>query len=68
MDNESKAKVTAQDHNNITFLIILIHQILDMVLVIHSLFGRELSSTIASWMNVIKPSEMKSWISLPHVF
>ena len=48
MDNESKAKVTAQDHNNITFLIILIHQILDMVLVVHSVFGRELSSTIAS--------------------
>ena len=68
MDDDSKEKVTAQDHNSITFFIILIPQILGLGMVTHSLFGRELSSTIASWMKVIKPSEMKSWISLPHVF
>lgn len=43
-------------------------QILDPVLASHCLLGRELSSTTASWMKAIKPSERKSWISLQPVF
>ena len=66
MDDEAKEQAIVQDHNNITFF--LSSQILDLfLLATHYLCGRELSSTTASWIKVIKPRERKFWLSLQHV-